>query len=177
MTRRRRIAVAVVAGVGIVVTAACSSRAPDPVLSHSSAVSTTAAATTSAPSDADEFSGTYRVEYADGVMRTWTASPCGQGCADMAQLPDLKGSWSFEAEAHLEGTTWKMSFWDPVHYECGDGRRLAGTATWTWDASTLRGALLGETNSPCGGPLPVCPFVLIKPSSAIPPRPPSRTPC
>jgi hypothetical protein len=175
VTRRRRTTAAVIAGFGVVITA-CASHTPDPVLSDASAVATTAAATTSALSDAYEFSGTYHIKYTDGIVRTWTASPCGQACAHVAQKLDGEGSWTFDAEAHLEGTTWKMSIWDPESNECRDGRKIAGTTTWTWDASTLTGTLLGETNSPCGEPMPDFPFVLTKQSGVSPTRSPSLTP-
>jgi len=91
----------------------------------------------SSPTNADDFSGTYTVSFDDGLVRTWTATSCGRGCADVEQTPN---PFDVKAQARSSGDQWTIEFSSPTGVVCDDNSLHAGTQTWTWDAGTLRGS-------------------------------------
>lgn len=100
------------------------------------------------PAGADDFSGTYTVTYDDGLVRTWTATSCGPGCAEVEQIPN-----PFRAQARLRGNQWTMESSSPTGIVCHDDDSLhPGTSTWTWDAVTLRGSyqVKPDIDAACG---------------------------
>jgi hypothetical protein len=104
----------------------------------------------SSPTDPDDFSGTYNVTYDDGLSRTWTATSCGPGCADVEQLPKPFGA---KAQARLNGAQWTIEVSSPTETDCGDGTLFAGITTWTWNALTQKGSShTKQTVDACGDP-------------------------
>ena len=105
---------------------------------------------TSGSANPDDLSGTYTVTYDDGLVRTWTATSCGQGCADVEQTPKPFGA---KAKARLNDNQWTIEVSSPTETECGDGTKFPGITTWTWDASTQKGSSRTEQIvDACGDP-------------------------
>src|SRR3954452_105409 len=156
-------------GTCLFVGAGCGSRASEALHSNTTAAASSETQSNVAPPDTEEFKGTYRVEYDDGLASTWTASPCGQGCVEVALLSDDASSTILDGQAHLKGSEWSMSIWSPDNTICADGRKIPGMEMWTWDSSTLHG-VLGETpGDVCGNglPTPAVPFTMTKRSSEV----------
>jgi hypothetical protein len=118
--------------------------------SNPASVESSTSIAVSPPTDPNEFSGTYTVTYDDGLVRTWRATSCGPGCADVEQTSKPFDS---KAQARLSGHQWTMSFSSPTETDCGDGNLFPGIATWTWDAVSLRGSSHSQqTVDACGDP-------------------------
>jgi hypothetical protein len=140
VTITRTLAVAVIlAGAAI----GCTSSTED-------GATTDPAASPTDSTEADDLSGTYTVTFDDGLVRTWTANPCGHGCADVEQTPN---PFDVKAQARLSGRQWTIEFSSPTGVVCDDDSLHPGTQTWTWDAGTSRGSYRVEQDvDACGDP-------------------------
>ena len=160
---------------------ACGSSTPDPAPNEASAAASGGPPTSSAPAwakgsepvGANDFSGVYQIAYDDGTVETWTAIPCGPGCAEVDQGQFGLVKSTINGQAQLEGTTWKLVVRRPDAVTCEDGSQYEGTSTWTWDATTLKGSLAGNQmvdacDKPAGTELEELPFALTKQSSGAP---------
>jgi hypothetical protein len=97
-----------------------------------------------------EFSGTYTVTFDDGLERTWTATPCGRGCADIEQTPKPFGA---KAQARSNGDLWILNVSSPTEVVCDDNSLHQGISTWRWDPETLEGTFhTQQTVDACGDP-------------------------
>jgi hypothetical protein len=169
VAKRRPVVAAVMVGTCLLVSTACGSNASEAPRNNAPAAASSGAQSSVAPTETEEFKGTYRVEYDDGLASTWTATPCGQGCVDVALLTENSTSGTLEGQAHLKGGKWSMSIWTPDDTICSDGRKIAGITVWTWDSSTLDGVLDGTHDDVCanGLPTPAVPFTMTKKSSDV----------
>jgi hypothetical protein len=161
VSRRRRVFAAAVIGTGLLVGTACGS--------HTTQASPPSQAAAAASSEAktEEFKGTYRVAYADDLASTWTVTPCGQGCVDVALTSDDATSNGLNGQAKLKDGRWSMQIWSPDDTICSDGRKIPGLSQWAWDAATLNGELAATPGDPCGdgSPVPGVTFTMTKKSS------------
>jgi hypothetical protein len=174
MRQLRCVVAGVVIGSALVLAIACGSSTPDPAPSEASTQVSGTPPTTSAPPEVNAFSGVYQIAYDDGTLETWTARPCGTGCADVDQNQFGLVQSTIKGQAHLEGATWKLTVQRIDAVDCGDGNRYEGANTWTWDAATLRGTLTGNQfteacDRPAGAELDKIAFTLTKQSSGVPP--------
>jgi hypothetical protein len=89
--------------------------------------------------------GTYAA-HVDTDNETWTATPCGPGCADITF--GTHGS----ARARLVGARWVMDSAGPSAWQCTtDGSIHAGVQHYSWDANTLQGTMyITHTEGGCG---------------------------
>ncbi|MGV0675204.1 hypothetical protein [Mycolicibacterium fortuitum] len=91
------------------------------------------------PALAEELNGSYRYDH-DGpsTWSTWTVTPCGSGCADVAATGGA--NWApYGGQAHLDGGRWTMvSPWTDAG-TC-EGKPLTASRTLSWDAETLTGS-------------------------------------
>jgi len=160
--RRRRVFAAVVVGTGLLVGTACGSNTTQAPPSHTAAAAASEAKT-------EEFKGTYRVAYDDHLASTWTVTPCGQGCVEVALTSDDATSNSLDGQAKLNDGKWSMSIWSPDDTVCSDGRKIPGLSKWAWDAATLHGELAATPGDPCGdgSPVPGVGFTMTKKSSDV----------
>jgi hypothetical protein len=95
------------------------------------------------PAQADvDFGGTY-IRAAPGVRSTWVVTPCGPGCAHIA---DSSG-WS--ADARPFGALWRFEIDLPDATRCNDGRRAPGTVTFKVDAARSEGTAVTIRPAPC----------------------------
>jgi hypothetical protein len=126
------------------------------------------------PASAD-LSGTYNFATDNGGTATWTITPCGAGCANVAATNVIAfggqaSPWNGTAE--LTGGTWNMSVARPDAIRCdSDGSIVPGLAIYSWDATTLSGTDIDEAPTPggaCGNPpgttTPPNPFTLTQAS-------------
>jgi hypothetical protein len=104
-----------------------------------------AAVTFANPAHADDFSGTYTRTGPLADQSTWVVTPCGDGCAHIA---DSSG-WS--ADAHPFGGLWTFTVAQPVATICNNDGTLPGTVTFKVDAAGQRGTALFNTS-----PAPTC---------------------
>ncbi|MBP2450528.1 hypothetical protein [Mycolicibacterium lutetiense] len=90
------------------------------------------------PAVAEELNGSYRYDH-DGpsTWSTWTATSCGQGCADVAATGGA--TWApYGGRAHLDGGRWTMVSPWPDAGTC-EGTPLTASRTLSWDDATLAG--------------------------------------
>jgi hypothetical protein len=107
-----------------------------------------------------DLSGTYNYASNEGTTATWTITPCGAGCANVASTDRTDGAgkhyspWNGTAE--LSGGTWNLTIAQPDAITCySDGSIVPGLAIFSWDATTLSGTLIDEAPTPggaCGNP-------------------------
>ena len=115
-----------------------------------------AAESTSAPTSAPEFNGTYKVTFEGGATNTWTVTPCGAGCADIFVKPETEsGGVELGApatrQAHLNGDTWSVAYLYVDGFVCPDGTETDMDAVQSWNATTLKGTFDGKLHGPgCG---------------------------
>jgi hypothetical protein len=164
VAKRRPVVAAVMVGTCLLVSTACGSSASEAPRSNATAAASSGAQSSVAPTETEAFKGTYRVDYDDGLASTWTATPCGQGCVDVALLSEDSTARILEGQADLKGGKWSMSIWSPDDTICSDGREIAGISVWTWDSSTLDGELAATPGDVCanGLPTPGVPFTMTK---------------
>lgn len=91
------------------------------------------------PAAADDFSGTYRYDHnGPSTWSTWTVTPCGPGCADVAATGGA--GWApYGGRARMEGGRWTMVSPWPDAGDC-DGTPLVASRTLSLDAATLAGS-------------------------------------
>lgn len=94
------------------------------------------------PAHADDFGGTY-VQTGPGTQSTWVVTPCGPGCAHVA---DSSG-WS--ADAHLFNGQWTFPIDRPDGTRCNNGSRAPGTLTYSVDAAGDSGTVVTSRAAPC----------------------------
>lgn len=169
-----RVFAGVLAGSALVLATACGASAPDPAPSETSAQASGVPPTTSEAPETNDFNGVYQLAYDDGTVETWTAVPCGPGCADVDQNQFGLVKSTISGKAHLDGGTWTLIVQRTDAVECDDGSQFEGTTTWTWDAKTLEGTLTGSQftdacGKPAGSELEKVTFTLTKQSSGGPP--------
>lgn len=120
-----------------------------------------------APARADDFDGTYTLT-GPGTQSTWVVTPCGAGCADIA---DSRG-WT--ARAQLAGGMWTFSVDRQDGYIClADGSTHPGTVRYAMAAATLTGTGTGvDSTGACGNPpgsvLKATAFTLVKAPAPLP---------
>jgi hypothetical protein len=102
-----------------------------------------------APASADPtMSGRYTVHYTEsgGADSTFTATPCGAGCTQVA-WPNIAG------QANLVGNQWRLDLpVVPDAWKCAtDGSLHAGRSHMSWDTTTLAGTeVVTHTEAACG---------------------------
>jgi len=75
----------------------------------------------------EELSGTYIFTVESGNTTTWTITPCGPGCADVAATNSSAGNAPYTGQAQLAGDRWNMTAARPDAITCDDNSRAAGT--------------------------------------------------
>ena len=110
---------------------------------------------TSAP----ELNGVYKVTGETTGVSTWTVTPCGEGCVDVAVEPETTGEAGgtlevpFRGQAHLKNGEWSMSVIRTDGYVCEDGTDVTVDAIYSWDATSLKGSWDATLHEPgCGDP-------------------------
>ena len=118
---------------------------------------------------AGEFSGTYTFTVESGNTTTWTITPCGPGCADVAATNSSIGNAAYSGRAQLAVDRWNMTTARPDALTCDDNSRVAGTTTYSWDAVTLAGTAFSQgapgicgSTDPDGSRGPTSEFTLTK---------------
>lgn len=98
------------------------------------------------PAHADSFGGTYirtgPGTEADDWQSTWVVTPCGAGCAHVA---DSTG-WS--ADAHVINGRWTFEVFRPDATKCLNGW-APGIANYSVDAARLDGWVVTTKPAPC----------------------------
>jgi len=94
------------------------------------------------PAHADDFGGAY-VQTGPGTQSTWVVTPCGPGCAHVA---DSSG-WS--ADAHLFNGQWTFPIDRPDGTRCNNGSRAPGTLTYSVNAAGNSGTVVTSGAAPC----------------------------
>ena len=94
-----------------------------------------------------ELSGTYTFTVESGNTTTWTITPCGPGCANVAAANSSAGNAPYDGQAQLAGERWNMTAARPDALTCNDNSRAPGTTTYSWGGATLAGAAFSQ-----GGP-------------------------
>lgn len=97
--------------------------------------------------------GTYKVTYAEGATSTWTVTPCGEGCADVAVRPETESGGiplgpPSAGQAHLKDGTWSIAVFKPDGFVCPDGTETAMDAIYTWDTTSLKGSFDATLHGP-----------------------------
>ena len=97
-----------------------------------------------------ELSGTYTFTVETGNTTTWTITPCGPGCANVAATNSSAGNAPYSGQAQL-ADRWNMTAARPDAFTCDDNSRAAGTTIYSWDAVTLAGTAFSQGNpGTCG---------------------------
>ena len=91
-----------------------------------------------------ELSGTYLFTVDTGNTTTWTMTPCGPGCTNVAATNSSAGNAPYAGQAQLSSDRWNMTSARPDAMTCDDGSRAAGTTSYSWDAATLAGAAFSQ---------------------------------
>ena len=102
----------------------------------------TAAVGLASPATADDFGGTY-VRTGSGESSTWVVTPCGSGCAHVA---DSDG-WS--ADAHPVGGLWTLTVELPKATICNNDGTAPGTLTYKVDPARQEGTVVNVLPAPC----------------------------
>jgi hypothetical protein len=105
------------------------------------------------PASAD-LSGTYTITYGTGNSATWTVTPCGPGCANVADGGTSQAA-PYSGTAQLTAGTWNLMVARADAIRCdSDGSIVAGVNLWSWDATTLSGTEVAEypPGGACGKP-------------------------
>jgi hypothetical protein len=99
------------------------------------------------------------VTYEYGATNTWTVTPCGAGCANIAVKPETESVAGVEVgqpytqQAHLKGDTWSLAYLQIDGYVCPDGTETAMDAIQSWNVTTLKGTFDTWFHGPgCGKP-------------------------
>jgi hypothetical protein len=80
-----------------------------------------------------------------GITRTWIATSCGTGCAQI-QVSPVAGQGGFSAEAQLGYGGWALTHQNvPDAVVCNDGHRGVGNITYRWGGT--EGTISGTANS------------------------------
>ncbi len=116
-----------------------------------------------------ELSGTYTFTVESGNTTTWTITPCGPGCADVAATSSSAGNAPYSGQAQLAGDRWNMTAARPDALTCDDNNRAAGTTIYSWGAVTLAGTAFSQagpgmcgSTDPDGSRGPTTEFTLTK---------------
>ena len=153
MTLGRKLSASRLVPAGVLLTTLAVACGDEPAKSPSVADSASTP-TTSAP----EFNGTYKVTYEAGATATWTCTPCGAGCANIAIKPETEsGGLPLGApsttQAHLEKDKWSIAELVRKGFVCDDGAETDMDATYSWNAASLKGTFDATLHGPgCGKP-------------------------
>ena len=153
MTLGRKLSASLLVPAGVLLTTLAVACGDEPAKSPSVADSASTSAT-SAP----EFDGTYKVTYEAGATATWTVSPCGEGCADIAIRPETESGGlplgaPSTARAHLENDSWSIAKLVPKGFVCDDGTETDMDATYSWNTTSLKGTFDATLHGQgCGQP-------------------------
>jgi hypothetical protein len=120
-----------------------------------SVASAAIAGMTAATAAADFTPGTYNFDDpVPGPPGTWTVTPCGTGCVNVADPGgvDADGPFApYSGQAHLTDGQWTMTVNSADAATCNDGSHLPGTVTYVWSDATLTGEMTGTiTPAACG---------------------------
>ena len=153
MTLGRKLSASLLVSAGVALATLAVACGGEPAKSPSAADSASTS-TTSAP----EFAGRYKVTYEAGATATWTVTPCGAGCANIAIRPETEsGGLPLGApsttQAHLENGNWSIAELVPKGFVCDDGTETDMDATYSWNATSLEGSFDATLHGPgCGQP-------------------------
>ena len=91
-----------------------------------------------------ELSGTYTFTVESGNTTTWTITPCGPGCANVAATNSSAGNAPYTGQAQLAGDRWNMTAARPDALTCDDNSRAQGTTIYSWGAVTFAGTAFSQ---------------------------------
>jgi hypothetical protein len=155
ISRKLPAALLIPAGITLATLAGACGGEPAKSPNTSSAADATSTSTTSAP----ELNGTYKVTGETTGISTWTVTPCGGGCADVAVRSESANETGdtlalpFTGQAHLKNDEWSMAIFRTDGYECEDGTYSAVDAIYSWNATSLKGSWDATLHGPgCGEP-------------------------
>jgi hypothetical protein len=94
-----------------------------------------------------ELSGTYTFTVQSGNTTTWTITPCGPGCANVAATNSSAGNAPYSGQAQLAGDRWNMTAARSDAVTCDDNTRAPGTTIYSWDATTLAGTAFSQAGA------------------------------
>jgi hypothetical protein len=102
------------------------------------------------PAWADDFSGTYTIDYGASTA-TWTVTPCdGEPfipCVHVAEGGSPLAPW--QSDASLSVGSWSLFVERPDVLVCDDGTNHPARATYALDAVTLSGSISIYDNGVC----------------------------
>jgi hypothetical protein len=106
---------------------------------------------------AGELSGTYTYESDSGRFATWSVTPCGTGCADVAVTPVTDPRITpYGGRAWLDSGQWNMTVQTAQTVRCkppNDNVTVPGTVAFAFDAATLAGTAVNtQAADGCGDP-------------------------
>jgi hypothetical protein len=109
------------------------------------------------PAWADDFGGSYRFDSGGpSTWSTWTVTPCGPGCADVAATGG--SNWApYGGQARLTGSEWTMLSPWPDAGMC-NGTPVTGTRNLTWNADSLSGTGTADSAASTCAPAKTEPF-------------------
>jgi hypothetical protein len=104
------------------------------------------------PAWADDFSGTYNIDYG-GKTATWTVTPCDveppfTPCVHVAEGGSPVAPW--QSDAFWSVGSWSLFAERPDVLVCSDGTNHPARATYALDAVTLSGFISIFDNKVCG---------------------------
>jgi hypothetical protein len=107
--------------------------------------------------DTGEFAGTYTYQSDTGRLATWTVTPCGSGCADVAVAPVTDPRVApYGGRAMLNDGQWTMTVQTAQAVRCkppADDVTVPGTVDFSFDDATLSGdAVNTQAVDGCGDP-------------------------
>lgn len=111
------------------------------------------------PALAEDFSGIYVVTRSGGIAPggkpgnapvVWRVTPCGSDCAQVVGDDGL--TW----ETQLANGRWTGAVASSYAVDCKNGTAAPGKITFSLDAETFRGTVIGTSDGPaCGSPTPI----------------------
>jgi hypothetical protein len=106
---------------------------------------------------AGEFSGTYSYRSDSGRFATWSVTPCGPGCADVAVTPVTDPRITpYGGQARLVDGQWYMIVQTAQAVRCNppnDNTTVPGTVEFWFDTASLSGTALNtQAVDGCGDP-------------------------
>ncbi|OBA93229.1 hypothetical protein A5662_20255 [Mycobacteriaceae bacterium 1482268.1] len=129
------------------------------VIAASVATGTAVPAWAGGPPDsaAAEMSGTYTYQSDTGRLATWSITPCGLGCADVAVTPVTDPRVApYGGRAQLDGGQWNMTVQTAQAVRCkppNDTVTVPGEVAFSFDAATLTGTAVNtQAVDGCGDP-------------------------
>ena len=102
----------------------------------------------------DGLSGTYTYSEtgASPHSRTWTLTPCGNGCTHVVASASSTGkTGGFSGDLHLLNGSWEMTVDRPDLLWCPDGRTLPGSTAFFLAPAALGGTRVASWPRNCSG--------------------------